>query len=133
MLWLFPTGANAVIVICAAGTTAIIESQDPNITEHITVTGDIKAGLPTFEPPSFEYVNHETNVTWGAGDIFGQIGAGVGIVPLLGLVETMAIGKAFARANDYKIDPTQELLAIGVANILSSFVQAYPITGSFSR
>jgi len=132
-VWLCGTGANAVIVICAAGTTAIIESQDPNITEHITVTGDIKAGLPTFEPPSFEYVNHETNVTWGAGDIFGQIGAGVGIVPLLGLVETMAIGKAFARANDYKIDPTQELLAIGVANILSSFVQAYPITGSFSR
>ncbi|CAG5131360.1 unnamed protein product [Candidula unifasciata] len=68
-----------------------------------------------------------------SADIFAKIGAGVGIVPLLALVENMAIGKAFARANNYKIDPTQELLAIGIANIISSFVSSYPITGSFSR
>ena len=72
-------------------------------------------------------------IHYGVGDVFGKIGAGLGIVPLLGLVETMAIGKAFARQNSYKIDPTQELLAIGVANIVSSFFSSYPITGSFSR
>lgn len=130
-IWLCGTGANAIIVICAAGTTAIIERYDENITQSVTVTGHIKAGLPKFEPPAFEYTDH--NTTMGAGDIFSKIGAGLGIVPLLGLVETMAIGKAFARQNSYKIDPTQELLAIGTANILSSFVQSYPITGSFSR
>lgn len=38
-----------------------------------------------------------------------------------------------ARKNKYKIDPTQELLALGLANVIGSFVSAYPVTGSFSR
>lgn len=45
----------------------------------------------------------------------------------------MAIGKVLARRNDYTIDCSQELIAIGVANIFGSFVSAYPVTGSFSR
>uniref|UniRef100_A0A2C9KJ79 SLC26A/SulP transporter domain-containing protein n=1 Tax=Biomphalaria glabrata TaxID=6526 RepID=A0A2C9KJ79_BIOGL len=62
-----------------------------------------------------------------------NLGAGLVIVPLLSLVEAMAVGKAFARVNNYKIDPSQEFLAIGVSNIVSAFFQSYPVTGSFSR
>ena len=40
---------------------------------------------------------------------------------------------AFARVNNYKIIPTQELVALGMANIAGSFVSGYPVTGSFSR
>ncbi|WAQ96757.1 S2611-like protein [Mya arenaria] len=74
---------------------------------------------------------------YGHGDALSvtghDIGAGLIVVPILGLVESIAIGKAFARQNNYKILPNQELLAIGAANIMSSFVSAYPVTGSFSR
>ncbi|XP_034458545.1 sodium-independent sulfate anion transporter-like [Hippoglossus hippoglossus] len=35
--------------------------------------------------------------------------------------------------NDYRIDANQELLAIGVTNIMGSFVSAYPVTSSFGR
>ena len=35
--------------------------------------------------------------------------------------------------NNYKIETNQELLAIGLANIMGSFVQSYAVTGSFSR
>lgn len=38
-----------------------------------------------------------------------------------------------ASQNDYRIDANQELLAIGVTNIMGSFVSAYPVTGSFGR
>ncbi|XP_051491115.1 sodium-independent sulfate anion transporter isoform X6 [Apus apus] len=38
-----------------------------------------------------------------------------------------------ASQNSYRIDPNQELLALGFANILGSFVSSYPITGSFGR
>ncbi|XP_059720557.1 sodium-independent sulfate anion transporter isoform X4 [Haemorhous mexicanus] len=38
-----------------------------------------------------------------------------------------------ASQNGYRIDPNQELLALGVANVLGSFVSSYPITGSFGR
>lgn len=38
-----------------------------------------------------------------------------------------------ASQNNYRIDANQELLAIGVTNIMGSFVSAYPVTGSFGR
>ncbi|KAJ5215206.1 sulfate transporter [Penicillium cinerascens] len=49
------------------------------------------------------------------------------------LIEHIAISKSFGRVNHYTIDPSQELIAIGVTNLLGPFVGAYPATGSFSR
>ena len=66
-------------------------------------------------------------------DMLESFNTGLAVVPLLAFMEAIAIGKAFSRRNDYKIEPTQELIALGIANILSSFVSSYPITGSFSR
>lgn len=49
------------------------------------------------------------------------------------LIEHVAIAKSFGRLNNYVINPSQELLAIGITNIFGPFVGAYPATGSFSR
>ncbi|KAI5810674.1 sulfate transporter family-domain-containing protein [Pyronema omphalodes] len=49
------------------------------------------------------------------------------------LIEHIAISKSFGRINNYTIDPSQELIAIGVTNIFGPFFGAYPATGSFSR
>lgn len=49
------------------------------------------------------------------------------------LLEHIAISKSFGRINDYKIVPDQELIAIGVTNLIGVFFSAYPATGSFSR
>ncbi|KAI9894529.1 MAG: Sulfate permease 2 [Vezdaea aestivalis] len=49
------------------------------------------------------------------------------------LIEHIAISKSFGRINNYLIDPSQELVAIGVTNLLGPFLGAYPATGSFSR
>ena len=40
---------------------------------------------------------------------------------------------AFGRLNGYKINPNQELIAIGVTNTIGTLFSAYPATGSFSR
>lgn len=128
-IWLIGIGANAIIVITAAGVVAIMHMY--GYTSQFSITGYVKPGLPPFKPPSFSVQNG--NSTIEAGEILQTIGTGLFIVPLLGLVESIAIGKAFARQNNYRINPTQELLAIGIANIASSFVSAYPVTGSFSR
>ncbi|KAH9499580.1 hypothetical protein Btru_074179, partial [Bulinus truncatus] len=127
-LWIVGTACNAIVVITAAGVVAIMEEHGLNDT--VAVTGHIKSGMPDVSFPKFEV--DVGNVTLSTKEIFSSLGAGLAIVPLLAVVETMAIGKAFARLNNYKIDPTQELLAIGTANIISSFFQSYPITGSFS-
>ena len=49
------------------------------------------------------------------------------------LIEHIAISKSFGRVNNYTINPSQELIAIGVTNLLGPFFGAYPATGSFSR
>ncbi|CDO96255.1 unnamed protein product [Kluyveromyces dobzhanskii CBS 2104] len=49
------------------------------------------------------------------------------------VLEHIAISKAFGRVNGYKVVPDQELIAIGVTNLVSTFFNAYPATGSFSR
>ncbi|KAF9533410.1 sulfate permease [Crepidotus variabilis] len=49
------------------------------------------------------------------------------------LLEHIAISKSFGRLNGYKINPNQELIAIGVTNTVGSCFGAYPATGSFSR
>jgi len=49
------------------------------------------------------------------------------------LIEHISISKSFGRINNYTINPSQELVAIGVTNVLGPFLGAYPATGSFSR
>lgn len=49
------------------------------------------------------------------------------------LIEHIAISKSFGRINNYIINPSQEMVAIGVTNLLGPFLGAYPATGSFSR
>jgi solute carrier family 26 (sodium-independent sulfate anion transporter), member 11 len=49
------------------------------------------------------------------------------------LIEHISISKSFGRVNNYIINPSQELVAIGISNILGPFLGAYPATGSFSR
>ena len=68
-----------------------------------------------------------------ASMMIGKLMSGIFIVAIMGYVESIAIAKAFARKNNYKIDPGQELYAIGVASVFASFFHSYPITGSFSR
>ena len=59
----------------------------------------------------------------------GEIPASVIVL----LIEHIAIAKSFGRVNNYTIDPSQEMVAIGVTNLLGPFLGAYPATGSFSR
>jgi sodium-independent sulfate anion transporter 11 len=54
-------------------------------------------------------------------------------VVIVMLIEHISIAKSFGRVNNYVINPSQELIAMGITNILGPFVGAYPATGSFSR
>ncbi|KAE8452139.1 hypothetical protein EG329_001606 [Mollisiaceae sp. DMI_Dod_QoI] len=55
------------------------------------------------------------------------------VIVIVLLIEHIAIAKSFGRVNNYIINPSQELVAIGITNILGPFLGAYPATGSFSR
>ena len=62
-----------------------------------------------------------------------HLGSGVVVVPLIAFLETIAVAKTFARINKVKVHASAELVALGLANCLSSFVSSFPICGSFTR
>jgi len=52
---------------------------------------------------------------------------------MIGMLETVAIGKSIATRTGERINPNQEFLAQGISNTVSSFMQCIPGSGSFTR
>ncbi len=55
------------------------------------------------------------------------------IISLLGFMEAISIAKAMAAKTGQRLDPNQELIGQGLANILGAFGKSFPVSGSFSR
>lgn len=55
------------------------------------------------------------------------------IISLLGFMEAISIAKAIASKTGQRIDPNQELIGQGLANIVGAIGKSYPASGSFSR
>ncbi|XP_075920739.1 sodium-independent sulfate anion transporter-like [Petromyzon marinus] len=125
---IFGTVRNAVVVLAAALVAFACESQRLH---PFTLTGHIAQGLPPFHPPAFSETKEGTFIPFL--QIVRDLGLALLVIPLLGFLESIAIAKAFATKNMYRIDPSQELIAIGLTNVLGSFTSSYPVTGSFGR
>jgi MFS superfamily sulfate permease-like transporter len=55
------------------------------------------------------------------------------IISLLGFMEAISIAKAMAAKTGQRLDPNQELIGQGIANIIGAFGKSFPVSGSFSR
>ncbi|XP_061232977.1 sodium-independent sulfate anion transporter [Neopsephotus bourkii] len=128
LVWTTTTARNALVVLFAG---LVAYSFQVMGSQPFTLTGSIPRGLPAFRLPRFSMATPNGTIPFRS--MVEDMGVGLAVVPLMGLLETIAIAKAFASQNDYRIDPNQELLAMGFANILGSFISSYPITGSFGR
>lgn len=88
----------------------------------VKIIGEIPEGLPAFKMPNFD---------WGIiVDLF-PIALTLSFIAFL---EAISVAKAIElKHKDYKVIPNQELIAIGMGNIVGSFFQTYPATGGLSR
>ncbi|NXE56564.1 S2611 protein, partial [Casuarius casuarius] len=128
IVWISATARNALVVLFAGLVAYSFQAMG---SRPFTLTGEIPQGLPALRLPPFAEVAPNGTVPFRR--MVQDMGDGLAVVPLMGLLETVAIAKAFASQNGYRIDPNQELLAMGFTNILGSFVSSYPVTGSFGR
>nr|CAD7202874.1 unnamed protein product [Timema douglasi] len=173
-LWLIGTSRNAVLVIIcglvgyqlsqqgevpfklievscelsvstkeATGLLCMKEGEQTGEEEN---TGYIPPGLPAFQLPPFGFTR-VSNTTVTFYEMTTSLGWGILILPLVGLLENIAICKAFfeegrqplkptprpVSANGKPVDASQELLALGISNIGNSLVQGFPGSGSLSR
>ncbi len=84
------------------------------------VVGAVPAGLPSLQIPAISI-----------GGILQLMSAAL-VVALVAFMESISMAKAMAASTKQRIDPNQELIGQGLANIGGSFFQAYPAAGSFT-
>ena len=132
-------------------------------------TGEIKSGIPSLSVPPFTFLrpidaaedigisanltaglftNQTETVTFDV--ILKDLGAGLALIPIVAILEQVAIAKAFCKrisrnfelfsiktvsfaANGGRTDSTQEMIALGTGSIVCSFFGCIPLTASFSR
>ncbi|XP_015596315.1 sodium-independent sulfate anion transporter [Cephus cinctus] len=127
VMWLISTARNAIIVIACSAVAYKLETSGSG--SPFILTGPVKSGLPSFSFPPFS--TQVNNSTVSFIEMCGELGYGIFLVPIIGVLGNVAIAKAFASGDN--IDATQELITLGVCNILGSCASAMPVTGSFSR
>lgn len=87
----------------------------------VATTGKIPAGLPTLEGPALRL-----------NDVEGIVPLAVGCL-LLAYIESISAARTFAAKHGYTIDPRQEFLGIGAANLAAALAQSYPVAGGLSQ
>jgi SulP family sulfate permease len=88
----------------------------------VKIIGDIPQGLPAFKMPRFSL------------DIIVDLFPIALTLSFIAFLEAISVAKAIElKHNNYKVNPNQELIAIGMGNIVGSFFQTYPATGGLSR
>jgi len=87
----------------------------------VPITGDIPAGLPTLAGPALRIRDVEGIVPLAAGCL------------LLAYIEGVSAARTFAAKHGYTLDPREELLGIGAANLAAALGQGYPVAGGLSQ
>ncbi len=87
----------------------------------VPITGEIPSGLPTLAGPALRLRDVEGIVPLAAGCL------------LLAYIEGVSAARAFAAKHGYPLDPRQELLGIGAANLAAAMGHGYPVAGGLSQ
>nr|XP_019556156.2 LOW QUALITY PROTEIN: sodium-independent sulfate anion transporter-like [Aedes albopictus] len=122
----FRLSRNAIVVI---GGTVLAYCLSTDGVAPFQLTGNVTSGLPPVQLPPFSAVVH--NQTYSFTDMVSELGTSVIALPLIAILESIAIAKAFSKGKS--IDATQEMIALGLCNIVGSFFSSMPVTGSFTR
>jgi SulP family sulfate permease len=112
--------AKAGPIIAIVATTLIAWSF--SLTERgVNVVGEVPQGLPPISLPSFSM------------DIWTSLIGSAILMSLIGFIESISIARTLAATKRQRIDPDQELIGLGAANVGAAFTSGFPVTGGFSR
>ncbi|PJG56903.1 sodium-independent anion transporter [Bradyrhizobium forestalis] len=109
------------ILIAVVGATAVVGVLDLATRYGVAVLGPLPQGLPGFVVPWITY-----------GDIVPVLVGGCAIA-LVSFADTSVLSRAYAARLDTHVDPNQEMLGLGAANLATGFFQGFPISSSASR
>ena len=87
----------------------------------VSVVGVIPEGMPAISIPGFD------------ADLWWQLLPAAFLISVIGFVESVSVAQTLAAKRRQRVDPNQELIGLGAANIASAISAGFPVTGGFSR
>jgi len=87
----------------------------------LKTVGEVPQSLPPLTVPSFSQ------------DLWLQLIGSAALISVIGFVESISVGQTLAAKKRERVDPDQELIGLGAANIGASVTGGFPVTGGFSR
>jgi high affinity sulfate transporter 1 len=109
------------VLVAVVGATIVVGVFGLAERSGLSVVGVLPQGLPPFTIPTFDL-----------SDVGPVLAAAVGIA-LVSFADTSVLSRTFAMRGGYEVDPDQELIALGAANIGSGFFQGFAVSSSASR
>jgi high affinity sulfate transporter 1 len=109
------------ILVAVVGATAIVGAFDLGARAGVSVLGPLPQGLPAFAVP------------WISLTDVVSVLIGGGAVALVSFADTSVLSRAYAARTRSYVDPNQEMVGLGAANLAAGFFQGFPISSSSSR
>jgi high affinity sulfate transporter 1 len=109
------------ILIAVVGATAVVAALDLGTGYGVKILGPLPQGLPVFAIPLIGY-----------NDLFPVLIGGCAIA-LVSFADTSVLSRAYAARLGTHVDPNQEMVGLGAANLATGFFQGFPISSSASR
>jgi len=109
------------ILIAVVGATAVVAALDLGSHYGVKVLGPLPQGLPAFAIPLIGY-----------DDLIPVLIGGCAIA-LVSFADTSVLSRAYAARLGTHVDPSQEMVGLGAANLATGFFQGFPISSSASR
>lgn len=112
--------AKAGPVAAIAATAALAWAFDWGA-QGVKLVGAIPAGLPPLTLPPFDAA------------LWRELAGPALLVSIVGFVESVSVGHTLAARRRQRLDPDQELVALGASNVSAAFTGGFPVTGGFAR
>ena len=109
------------VLIAVVATTVIVGAMNLATTAGVSVLGSLPQGLPAFAFPSITY-----------RDIVPVLLGGFAVA-LVSFADTSVLSRAYAARSGTFVDPNQEMVGLGAANLVAGFFQGFPVSASASR
>ncbi|SEN30409.1 sulfate permease, SulP family [Roseovarius tolerans] len=87
----------------------------------VAIVGTVPQGLPPLTLPDL------------SPDLLSTLLLPAVLISIIGFVESVSVAQTLAAKKRQRIDPDQELIGLGAANLGAAFTGGYPVTGGFSR
>jgi high affinity sulfate transporter 1 len=109
------------VLVAVVGATVAVGVFDLARRYHLSVVGPLPKGLPSFQVPSVS-----------ASHLQALLAGAIGIA-LVSFADTSVLSRTFAIRGGYRVDPNQELVALGAANVAAGLFQGFSVSSSSSR